>query len=292
MSTHQTPHQPPHQPSPSDGQADALHPQLRRLDRLAAHLAADPDVRAVLGLGSAGVEHDRFDDHSDIDFFLVVADEDAKARHLADLRWLEGLGGEVAYHYVNDPNGHKVLLADGLFLELAVFTPAQLAAVPFVGARVVWGAPGFELPPAGPAPAATALDTVGFHLGECLTNLYVGLSRELRGEVLTATRFIQVYAVDRALALVRLHPGTVLSRPDPFEPTRRAEQASTPHPLPLERMVTGYRGNAAAARATLGWLTAHHEADPVIVAEVERLLRACDDRAGARHQSPWKGPKR
>ena len=49
-----------------------VHPTLTRLDDLAAALADDDTLLAVLGLGSAGVEHDRFDDHSDIDFWLVV----------------------------------------------------------------------------------------------------------------------------------------------------------------------------------------------------------------------------
>ncbi len=38
-------------------------------------------------------------------------------------------------------------------------------------------------------------------LGEALTNLYVGLQRELRGERLSAMRFIQGYALDRLVAL-------------------------------------------------------------------------------------------
>ena len=38
-------------------------------------------------------------------------------------------------------------------------------------------------------------------LGEALTNLYVGMAREKRGEKLSAMRFIQGYAVDRLLEL-------------------------------------------------------------------------------------------
>jgi hypothetical protein len=39
-----------------------MHPMLRRLDDLGAHLATRGDVVALLGLGSAGTEHDRMDE--------------------------------------------------------------------------------------------------------------------------------------------------------------------------------------------------------------------------------------
>lgn len=256
-----------------------MHPTLRRLDRLAAHLATDPHVEAVLGLGSAGVETDRFDDHSDIDFVVVVDGPETKDRFLQDIGWLEGFGGHVAFSFVNDPNGRKALFADGLFLEYAVFTATDLAGVPFTGARVVWSRGRIDAVTHGAAvPPATAIDTIDFHLNEALTNLYVGLHRELRGEHLTAMRFIQVYAVDRVLALVRLDPATALDHPDHFEATRRIERATLPAGLPLERMIPGYAKNRDAARAVLAWLTDHYETAPDIVAAIRELMTP------ARHQ--------
>ncbi|WP_052327837.1 aminoglycoside 6-adenylyltransferase [Serinicoccus marinus] len=212
--------------------ARPLHPTLLRLDDLAAHLAADDHVQAVLGLGSAGEETHRFDEHSDIDVFVVVDSATAKQRYLQDPGWLAGFGGRVAFSFANDPNGRKALFEDGLFVEYAVFTPDELAALPVVGARLVWSRDGRELPMSEPPPSPTALDTVDFHVNEALTNLCVGLHRELRGERLTAMRFTQVYAVDRVLALVRLDPASRLDHPDRFESTRRIEQADPPRHRP------------------------------------------------------------
>ena len=113
-----------------------------------------------------------------------------------------------------------------------------------------------------------------FHLNEALTNLFVGLHRELRGERLTAMRFIQVYAVDHVLALVRLTSETSLAQPDPFDPTRRVELSEAHRALPLDEMVGGLAHNAESAAAILHWLTTHHPADPVIVAAVEQLIAA------------------
>jgi hypothetical protein len=249
-----------------------VHATLTRLDSLASALATDAGVLAVLGLGSAGTEHDRFDEHSDIDFWLVVNDRSAKERYLAEVDWLAGFGGRVSYSFVNDPNGRKALFVDGLFVEYAIFTPDELRLLPFTGARVVWQRPGTALDlDDHPGPGrATAIDTVDFHVNEALTNLFVGLHRELRGERLTAFRFIQVYAVDRVLALLRLDPTRRWRQRDPFEATRRVESSFGDVPLPA--MVPGYDANRAAAHATLGWLAAHYDIDPALVAAIRELL--------------------
>ncbi|MFI7282494.1 hypothetical protein ACIBOV_19765 [Micromonospora chersina] len=250
-----------------------MHPMLRRLDDLAAHLATRPDTVALLGLGSAGVDRDRLDDHSDLDFFLVVADG-AVARYVDSIDWLAA-PCPVAYSFANERNGRKARYADGVFVEYAVFTVGELARLPFTGARVVWQRPDAPAGLAGsgaPQRPATPYDTVEFHLNEALTNLYVGLHRELRGERLTAARFIQSYAVDRVLALLRLSEPSAAHRRDPFDPSRRVEQAYPPEVLPLAAMVPGYRHNREAARATLDWLAARFPLDPAIADPIRALL--------------------
>lgn len=251
-----------------------MHPMLRRLDDLAAHLAARPDVVALLGLGSAGAEHDRLDDYSDLDFFVVV-DAPAKPRYLESVDWLQA-PCPVAYSFANDRNGRKALYADGVFVEYAVFTVAELARLPFTGARVVWqrdDAPA-GLADAGPPPAAVPYDTVEFHLNEALTNLYVGLLRDLRGERLTAARFIQSYAVDRVIGLLNLTHPEAGHRRDPFDASRRVEQAYPPEVLPLAAMVPGYQHNRRAAAVTLTWLEVRFAVDRVIADAIRRLLAA------------------
>lgn len=258
-----------------------MHPTLLRLAELASSLAPDPSVLAVLGLGSAGVEYQRFDEHSDIDFFVVVADSAAKRRYLSDTSWLEGFGGRLSYSFVNDVNGRKALCEDGLFLEYAVFTPAEISAVPFVGARTVWARsdaqPSWNAHPGPPVPA---LDTDEFHVGEALTNLFVGLHRELRGERLTAMRFIQVFAVDHVVALWRRTPGHTAASRDPFEPTRRVEAARGTVGLPLSAMVAGYERNAESATAVLGWLDEHFDVDSAIAEAIRALLATASRRSG------------
>jgi hypothetical protein len=242
---------------------------LQRLDDLGAHLAARPDAIALLGLGSAGVEHHRMDEHSDLDFFVITTDPGA---YVESIDWLDAVS-PVAYSFLNVLNGRKVLFADGVFGEYAAFTPDELTALPFTGARVVWqrdDAPQ-GLAECGRPPARAPFETVEFHLNEALTNLYVGLHREIRGERLTAMRFIQVYAVDRAIALLNLSRSACYLQ-DPFDGSRRVEQAYPPSELPLAALVPGYSENVAAATAMLEWLTERFPCDPMIVAAIRSLL--------------------
>jgi hypothetical protein len=206
-----------------------------------------------------------------LDFFVVV-DDGAKDRYLSGIDWLAA-AHPVAYSFANDRNGRKALFADGIFAEYAIFTVSELARLPLAGARTVWqradAPPG--LADCGPPPSGPPFDTVEFHLNEALTNLYVGLHREMRGERLTAARFIQAYAVDRVIALLNLTTPAGHRR-DPFEASRRVEQAYPPDVLPLAAMVPGYEHNWAAAGFTFDWLRQRFAVDPVIAAVIRRLL--------------------
>ncbi|MEJ7648374.1 MAG: hypothetical protein WKF57_04885 [Nakamurella sp.] len=250
-----------------------MHPRLTRLETLAEALAHDGDLVAVLGLGSSGAQHHRFDDHSDIDFFVITVDAPTKERYLADIDWLAPMG-TVSYEFAHDANGRKALFNDGLFVEYAIFTMAQLQDVPFVDARVIWQQPGTHLSVRTLAgePGGADNDTVDFHLNEALTNLLVGVQRELRGERLSACRFIQVFAVDHVLAITRLIERGQASSRDHFDPSRRVEDSYPALRTDLPRMLPGYESNMAAADAVLSWLARHCRPDSAIAARIGSKL--------------------
>src|SRR5215218_559309 len=211
---------------------------LRRMDRLGEVLARRGDALALIGLGSVGVDLERLDDHSDMDFFVVVEDA-AKRRYLDSIDWLEELA-PVDFSFPNSVDGRKVLFADGLFAEYAVFTLAELRAGPFPPGRLVWrrdDAPdGLEHAgrPRKPSPYAYA----DYQINEAVTNLYVGLHRDARGERLSAMRLIQVHAVDRLLTYLELTENVPAQ--DEFVVERGAEQRFGPDVLPLGELVPGY----------------------------------------------------
>jgi hypothetical protein len=243
---------------------------LQRLDDLGAALARRGDAIALIGLGSVGVDLDRLDDHSDLDFFVIVED-DARQRYLDSIDWLEELS-PVAFNFSNTVDGRKVLFADGLYAEYAVFTLDGVAVCASPAGRIVWqraDAPaGLDAPRRAPGPSP--YDTVQWQTNEALTNLYVGLHRDARGETVSATRLIQTHAVDRVLTIAGLQAGGV-GRQDVFAVERGAERRFGAD-VPLAAMVTGYDRNREAALAILAWLEAHADVDAALAAAIRDLV--------------------
>jgi hypothetical protein len=240
------------------------------LDDLGTALAARGDALALIGLGSVGLDLERLDEHSDMDFFVVV-DDGAKQRYLDSLEWLEEVAA-IEFSFPNSVDGRKVLFEDGLFAEYAIFTVEELRAGSFPPGRLVWaraGAPaGIER--CGRPREASPYDYPEYHINEAVTNLYVGLHRDARGERLTATRFIQSYAVERLLTYLDL-TGASGVRQDEFVIERGVERRFGPDALPLARMVPGYERNKEAALAILEWIEEREEVPAVLADEIRRL---------------------
>ncbi len=227
---------------------------LARLDELGRVLADRGDALALLGLGSVGADLGRLDNHSDLDFFVIV-DDGAKPGYLADIDWLEALG-PIAFEFRNTVDGRKVLFEDGVYAEYAVFTLDELAGAAYTAGRVVWrrdDAPaGLEHPRRAASPRAR--EPVEWCVGEVLTNLYVGLHRDLRGERLSGMRLIQVHAVDRLIEVLDALGRAGAARQDPFTVERAVERRLDATVLPLGDLVPGYDRNRDAALALLGVL--------------------------------------
>jgi hypothetical protein len=236
---------------------------LRRLDRIAERLAARPGALALLALGSTGTELERLDDFSDLDFFVLVQ-PGFKAAFRDNLDWLAE-AAPIAYAFRNTPDGYKLMFADGVFAEYAVFEPPELRSVPFAAGRLVWHAPEFD--PGLATPTQTNLPpahSVEWLVGEALTNLLVGLARFRRGEKLSAMRFIQVFAVDRLVELsVHLAPAAS-TQADLFSAERRYERRYPGLATHLPAFLPGYEHSPAAARAILAFLAAHFDVNPAI----------------------------
>ncbi len=111
------------------------HILLNRLDEIGQSLAQSGHALALLGLGSVGDELHRLDEYSDLDFFAIV-EPGYKRRYIENLDWLSTLC-PIAYHFQNTHDGHKLLFADGIFCEFAVFEPQELQSIPFAAGRIV-----------------------------------------------------------------------------------------------------------------------------------------------------------
>lgn len=246
---------------------------LKRLDEIGGALAEKPGALALIGLGSAGIEQDRLDQYSDLDFFVMVK-TGSKHDFLQDLSWLAGIA-PVAYSFANTPDGYKLLYGDGIFCEFAVFEERELEEAVFSPGRVIWKAEGVSDQIGCPQRTSERKKhpSPEWLVGETLTNLYVGLSRELRGEKLSAMRFIQGYAVDRVLELVGR---TAIDEPptkDEFSLERRYEQRYPTLARVLPQFLQGYGKNRESALAVLSYLDENFEINPAMKQAVLDLCR-------------------
>ncbi|MCG2784374.1 MAG: hypothetical protein L6461_04640 [Anaerolineae bacterium] len=244
---------------------------LSRLDQIGQSLERSGHALALIGLGSVGAELQRLDEYSDLDFFAIV-EQGHKWEFINDLCWLSEVN-PIAYCFKNSPDGYKLLFEDGIFCEFAVFELAELAHIPFAAGRVVWKQPWVDESiafPARPTPAPQPSPTEWL-VGEALTNLYVGLGRYRRGEKLSASRFIQNYAVDRILDLAAHIEAEQPAFKDPFASERRFEQRFPELAKRLPEFVTGYQASPLAALAILDFLESSFEVNPHMAKAIREL---------------------
>ncbi|CAM2010638.1 hypothetical protein [Acanthopleuribacter pedis] len=251
-----------------------------RLQAIAKVLTRRPDALCLLGLGSVGRERARLDRYSDLDFFVIVA-PGAKAGYLSSLDWLTQLG-TVVFSFANTDDGCKLLYEDGVFCEFAVFEPHELAGIPFCPGRIIWRRVGFDetlvIPKMDRSPQHKHAPQ--WLLGEILSNLLVGLSRECRGERLAAFKMIQVYALDHLLTLIEISGHAPAALRDPFNNDRRFEQRFPDCPALLAQFAPGYVGNVAAAEAMLDYLAPRYEVSAGCVARIRALCREAHAKIG------------
>ncbi len=243
-----------------------------RLYDIANSLKEHPKGLGLLGLGSVGKELERLDEYSDLDFFAIVA-EGSKADFISDLSWLSKLG-EITWCFRNTKDGYKLLYADGIFCEFAVFEPQELSHIPFSEGEFVWKDDAIAEVLKNPVVKMPqpCIDE-DYLLGELLSNLYVGLCRFRRGELCSAMRFIQVFAVDRLIGLIDLskrNPENTFI--DGFCPERRIEER---HPEIAELILDccgGARDCVASAKTMLNFLENNYQVNQHLVNEIRLLM--------------------
>jgi lincosamide nucleotidyltransferase B/F len=230
---------------------------LKRLDEIGQSLERSGNALALIGLGSVGVELERLDAYSDLDFFAIV-EPGYKSSYLKDLAWLNTIN-QVAFCFPNTQDGYKLLFADGIFCKFAVFEPDELQTIPLTGARIVWKQP--HVPEILFQPTKGAMShqkhIQEWLLGEALTNLYIGMARGKRGEHLSAMRFIQGYAVDRLLDVAETIEQPQTAPGDEFALERRFEQRFSSLASYVPGWLQGYTRNRESALGILAFLHQH-----------------------------------
>jgi hypothetical protein len=252
---------------------------LERLNDMAQHLSKLDGPQLLLGLGSVGVELARLDAYSDLDFFLIV-EEGYKQRFIEKLDWLDDVH-PLVYSFQNTIDGHKILFADGIYGEFAVFEYGEMPNINYSGGRIVWKRDDFD-PSDLPMQNGPALndrrETLDYCVNEALTNLYVGLCRFARGEKLNGTYFVENYALGNILKVIHLVEAEENPFVDRYGLDRRVEAR---HPKFAERLpdfVGGYAHVAESAIAILDYLKSIYPIHPQLANEIRELAKTIENK--------------
>lgn len=244
---------------------------LNRLENIGRALEEADGSLALIGLGSVGLELERLDDYSDLDFFVIV-EPGYKKTFLENLTWLKAIH-PVAFYFQNTADGYKLLFEDGIFCEFAIFEEKELAHIPFARGRMVWKRPQVDDSLAIPSQQEKTAEerSLQWLLGEALTNLYVGLGRYRRGEKLSGTYFVEGFAVQRVLQLAAFSEEEATTNKDPFANERRIEQRLPNMGQRLPSFVQGYDRVPESALAILEFLELHFPVNALLAREIRRL---------------------
>jgi lincosamide nucleotidyltransferase len=248
---------------------------LQRLDDIGASIASTDKALALIGLGSVGVELDRLDDYSDLDFFVVVKDG-YKTEFISNLDWLSH-ARPLIFTFKNTPDGYKVLFDDDVYAEFAVFELRELEAATYTEGHIVWKddtlAEQWRIPKKQPVPWKP--ESREWLIGEIITCLYVGLCRHRRGEQLSAWRFVQGHAFALLLDLIEFDQSDPTL--DVFSKERRFEQRHPDWPAHLSSFLAGYDRVVESARGMLAYLDQHYTIQPEIERVILNLCRAHEE---------------
>lgn len=251
---------------------------LLRLNEIGATLEKKEGALALLGLGSVGIETDRIDDFSDIDFFVIVSAGYGQ-RFIDQLDWLEDTH-PLAYSFKNSDLGCKILFEDGIYGEYAVFEEQEIEGCTYSEGRIAWKKENYMnesiVKPITQAPSLRA-ETLEREVNEALTNLYVGLGRFARGERLSASRFVEGHAIDRLLSVMHLLETEVEGYPDIFGNDRRFEARFPQFARSLGSMLQGYNKVPESAIQILNYLEQIYPVNERMASEIRKLSQLCKD---------------
>ena len=212
--------------------------QINRFQEIIEHNKNQDHVIAFIGLGS--MHHtERLDAYSDIDFFMIVK-EGYKEKYLKQVDWLEV--SPIAWWYQETKDGLKVIYEDYMFLEFAIFTLDELKSIPYEKGTIYYKKEGFPENLFQTLLKKESKRDVSHTINTWLSNIYIGLMRERRGEKVAAFLMIQVYASHHMLSLLRNQED------DPFVVERRIEKELQ---LDYQKLYPGYDGNVLSVKYQL-----------------------------------------
>ena len=143
---------------------------------------------------------------------------------------------------------------------------------------MVWRRPSFtnEGIVSGKAPLPSIRSSSIDHVvGEAVTNLYVGLGRYLRGEKMSALKFVQGYPIDGLLSVMHLLEPETAYFPDAFGNERRMERRFPKFSEIVAGMLQGYDKTPESALRLLEYLESIYPVNDRMSREIRALAVRC-----------------
>lgn len=176
---------------------------------LTARLSADPDVLAVVAVGSMAEVEPNIPDESSGHDFWVVTRPGAQERFRDRKRWLPD-PGRILLFFRETPHGVKALYEDGHLIAFAVFDSDELWLGKLNQYRVLFDRADYAAPLEGikarslRAAAEQGSDDAWL-IGQLFSSLIVGVGRARRGELLSAHQHVRAEAVSLLTELAARH---------------------------------------------------------------------------------------
>lgn len=250
---------------------------LSRLEQIAVSLKNTGKARAFIGFGSAGIETDRMDEYSDLDFMVIVK-KHCKTGLIENLEWLSSVAS-IGYCFMNTQDGFKLFFSDGIYSEFGILEEDEIAGIPHGEGRIIWCDKDFDKNLVLPTKECDyETNSLEWTIDELLTDLYVGLCRYARGEKLSGMRVIQEDALDSLLSCSHLITEEYTCFKDPFQKERRYEMRYPSLAKFLPDMVQGYDKGPESALAILTFAEAHFSLDSFMKERITILAKQIIDR--------------
>lgn len=247
---------------------------LRRLDQIAEAWSNTGKARALIGFGSAGIETERMDEYSDLDFLAVVK-KGYKKELSENLDWLTQIA-PISYCFIDKYDAFRLFFHDGIYCEFGVCEEDEVRDIPHSEGRIIWCEEDFDRSLRLPSRKCEYdITSPKLHIGEILTNLYVGLCRYARGEKLTAARYIERQALDFLLECSGFMTQETPCYKDIFTVDRRYELRFPALADYLPRMLQGYERCPESALAILECTEQYFPVDPYIKDRIVALVKQC-----------------
>ncbi|MDP2814711.1 MAG: hypothetical protein Q8N92_09730 [Erysipelotrichaceae bacterium] len=244
---------------------------LQRLDDIGNYLVNREDVLGLLGLGSVGVELSRLDQYSDLDFFLIVK-KGSKSTYLDSLFWLSDVH-PLVYSFRNTVDGYKILFADGIYGEFAVFEENEMKNISFSEGRWIFKKSDCTIKNVQSGPFKPLVSNhTDVAVNELLTNLLVGLQRFRRGERLAAQRLIEVHALNQLISIL---PSIYVEKnivADKFNFERRIEFRFPAFAKKIPLFVQGIENIPASAQHLLDFVMTHFDVNKAMADEIRKYV--------------------